>query len=110
MWAAIGCDQSRATEDGRVQVTQRVLSNDDYRQVTQQFEKVRVYGNGDDDIIDLVGAVVDEGHTERPLEGPAAEFAAVAWLFDFAELQTRDEPADPKTVEAIDVVISAYWD
>ncbi len=78
---------------------------------TKLFETVRVYAThgGTDEAI-LYDATLDAGLTSRPIEGPAAEFAKVAWLYDFERcyLGERSSDADP-VPQAVDRILTAYW-
>ena len=74
------------------------------------FEKVQVHSDsGGVDKAILYDAVLDPGPANATGH-PAADFAKVAWLYQFEQYITDSRTAGPTHVEqAVDAIVTAYW-
>ncbi len=75
------------------------------------FEAVHAHSTagGTDEAI-LYDATLEVGLTSRPIEGPGAEFAKIAWLYEFERCLLGDRSSDNDPVEqVVDQILTAYW-
>ncbi len=74
------------------------------------FEKQDVQAtNGGNDKALLIGSsLLETGKTDKSV-GEGADYAKVAWLFDFEELGTKENASSDEVAQSVDAVMTAYW-
>jgi len=72
------------------------------------WNHVKAYGGGGNDVAEIHDAVIEQATGE--LTAVRAPKTRMAWLYEFEQIQRRDDPKKPDAdVQATDLVFSALW-
>ena len=85
----------------------RIFSSEYFNRAVS-FDRVYAHGGDDQDVAILYDAVLETGLTQRPVP---AQIESILWLYEFEDLQRRNDPDDggDSETEAVDELFTAYW-